>query len=75
MRQSLVAGNWKMNGSRQSIRSLLDGIKQGIGDVKKTAVAVCPPFIYLQQVSEALAGTSIHWSAQNVSEQNPGAFT
>jgi triosephosphate isomerase len=75
MRQSLVAGNWKMNGTRQSIRSLLDGIKQGIGEVKKTGVAVCPPFIYLQQVSEALAGTAISWGAQNVSEQNPGAFT
>jgi len=75
MRQSLVAGNWKMNGTRQSIRSLLDSIKQGIGEVKKTAVAVCPPFIYLQQVSEALAGTSISWGAQTVSEQNPGAFT
>lgn len=75
MRQSLVAGNWKMNGSRESIKTLLDGIKKGIGEVKKSAVAVCPPFIYLQQVSEALAGTSIRWGVQNVSQQKQGAFT
>ncbi|MCP4993289.1 MAG: triose-phosphate isomerase, partial [Gammaproteobacteria bacterium] len=30
MRQPLVAGNWKMNGSRESIKTLLDGIKSGM---------------------------------------------
>ena len=33
MRQPLVAGNWKMNGSRDSVKALLDGLKAGIGDV------------------------------------------
>ncbi|OQW91256.1 MAG: triose-phosphate isomerase [Beggiatoa sp. IS2] len=75
MRQSLVAGNWKMNGSSQSVRALVDGLKKGIGDVKEAQVAVCPPYVYLPMVSELLAGTPIKWGVQNVSEQDSGAFT
>lgn len=75
MRRILVAGNWKMNGSSQSIQSLMDGIKQGFASVKNAEVAVCPPFVYLQQVSALVAGTPIALGAQNVSDQDPGAFT
>lgn len=75
MRQSLVVANWKMNGSTQSVQSLLDSFKQGIATVQHTQVAVCPPFVYLQHVSESLTGTAIAWGAQNVSHQAPGAFT
>lgn len=75
MRQPLIAGNWKMNGSKASIDSLLQGIKQGISGVQKAEVAVCVPFVYLQQVSESLTGTTIAYGVQNVSEQDNGAFT
>ncbi len=75
MRQSLVVGNWKMNGSLEANRSLIEGIKQNIASVKNAEMAVCPPFIYLQQVKDLLTGTSISWGAQNVSQQDLGAFT
>lgn len=75
MRRILVAGNWKMNGSSQSIQSLMEGIKQGLSSVKNAEVAVCPPFVYLQQVNALVAGTPIALGAQNVSDQDPGAFT
>ncbi|HEB58746.1 MAG TPA: triose-phosphate isomerase [Gammaproteobacteria bacterium] len=75
MRKSLVAGNWKMNGSRDSIRALLGGILDGIGEVNTASVAVCAPFVYLQQVSEQLVGSPVAWGAQNVSEHEKGAFT
>lgn len=75
MRQSLVVGNWKMNGSIQSNQSLLEGLKQNIASVPAAAVAVCPPFVYLQQVGDLLKGTPIAWGAQNVSQEAPGAFT
>ncbi len=75
MRQKLVAGNWKMNGSKASIRELLDGLKQGIGDVASAEVAVCPPFIYLGEVEAQLSGTPIVWGAQNLSTEAKGAFT
>ncbi len=42
MRQPLVAGNWKLNGSREGVKALLAGIRAGMGRVKKAEVAVCP---------------------------------
>jgi triosephosphate isomerase len=75
MRQSLVVGTWKMNGSIQNNQSLIESLKQNIGSVQHAEVGVCPPFVYLQQVSELLKETVISWGAQNVSQEEPGAFT
>ncbi len=74
MRQPLVAGNWKMNGSLKNNQALIEGIAS-ISGVKNAAIAVCPPFVYLQQVSDLLKGSAITWGAQDVSQQDPGAFT
>jgi len=70
MRERLVAGNWKMHGSRESNRALLDAIVAA--DV---ACAVCVPFPYLAQASERLRGTRVAWGAQTVSEHARGAYT
>ena len=75
MRQPLIAGNWKMNGSRSSNNALLEGIKAGIGEVKSAEVAVCAPYVYLADVEQELAGTPIVWGAQNLSTEEKGAFT
>lgn len=75
MRQPLVAGNWKMNGSKASIKALLDGVKQGIGDVNRAEVAVCAPYVYLPEVETQLAGTPVAWGAQNLSTEQSGAYT
>jgi triosephosphate isomerase len=75
MRQPLVAGNWKMNGSRTSVAELLDGLKAGIGQVTTAEVAVCAPAIYLPDTQAALAGTPIKWGGQDVSVHASGAYT
>lgn len=75
MRQPLVAGNWKMNGSRQSIKALLDGIKSGMDTVKVAEVAVCAPFIYIPDVQDQLTGSAISWGGQDVSTEASGAYT
>ena len=75
MRRPLVAGNWKMNGSRESVETLLNGVKAGVGNVGNTEVAVCPPFVYLLQAADALAGSGIGLGAQNVCDQDSGAYT
>jgi triosephosphate isomerase len=75
MRQPLVAGNWKMNGSQESIRQLLDGIKGGMANVKNAEVAVCPPFVYIPLVQSLLQGTAISWGGQDVSSEASGAYT
>jgi triosephosphate isomerase len=71
-RVRLVAGNWKMHGSRASIAALLDALVEGS---PASACAVCVPFPYLAQVAERLRGTRIAWGAQNVSEHAQGAYT
>ncbi len=75
MRQVLIAGNWKMNGSRSSIRELLDGVKAGAGEVKSAELAVCAPFPYLADVQAQLDGSGIAWGAQNLNTEEKGAFT
>ncbi|MDD7804543.1 MAG: triose-phosphate isomerase [Endozoicomonas sp. (ex Botrylloides leachii)] len=73
MRLPLVAGNWKMNGSSESIRALLDGLISGLDT--KAEVLVCPPTIYVDQVGKALSGTPIKWGVQTISNKVSGAFT
>src|SRR5437660_5526985 len=72
-RTRLVAGNWKMHGSRETIRALLDAIVAGM-DAPGAQCAICPPFPYLAQVAERLRGTAIAWGAQNVAEHVQGAY-
>jgi triosephosphate isomerase len=75
MRRKLVAGNWKMNGSMESIRGLLQGIKEGAAAVAAAELAVFPPFVYLGLVEQQLAGTAVAWGTQNLSEHASGAYT
>ena len=75
MRQPLVAGNWKMNGSRESVAALLDGIKAGVGEVKTAEVAVCPPAIFIPETQARLVGTPVGWGGQDLSIHEKGAYT
>lgn len=74
MRQSLVAGNWKMNGSKASIKALLQGI---IPDSRNLSVelAVFPSYVFLPEVEKILTDSNISWGAQNVSDKPSGAYT
>ncbi|ODC00768.1 triose-phosphate isomerase [Candidatus Thiodiazotropha endoloripes] len=75
MRRPLVAGNWKMNGSLESVRSLLDGIKEGAGAVTNAEVAVCPTAIFIPEAQQRLSGTNIAWGGQDLSTETSGAYT
>ncbi len=75
MRDILVAGNWKMNGSSAANAELVSGIVAGIPDGGGFSLLVCPPFPYVAAVAEATAGSPVSVGAQNVSEHEKGAFT
>ncbi len=75
MRQSLVAGNWKLNGNQSSVADLTTGLKEGAGSIGQAQVAVCPPYLYIAQVQQALGDTAISVGAQDVCDQDSGAFT
>jgi triosephosphate isomerase len=75
MRQTLVAGNWKMNGSLEANQQLLDGIKAGVAAGVSAKVVVCPPAIYIPQAASMLQGSDVSWGGQNLSTEKSGAFT
>ena len=75
MRKPMVAGNWKMNGSSESVKELMAGIKNGMGSVGNTEVVVCPPAVYISRVVGAAADTDIKVGSQNVCDEDKGAFT
>lgn len=75
MRPKIVAGNWKMHGSKAMVADLLAGLKTGLAGLAGVQTVVFPPFVYLEQVQQSLAGTGIAWGAQTMSANQPGAFT
>ena len=75
MRQPLVAGNWKMNGSLDSVTSLIEGIKAGLGSVTTAEMAVCPPYVYISSVAGLIGDAAISLGAQDVSDQESGAYS
>ncbi len=72
MRRKLVAANWKMNGSRAENARWLHGFRDALPACE---TVVCPPFVYLSQVVEGLAGTAAEAGAQNLSDRTAGAWT
>jgi triosephosphate isomerase len=74
MKKKLIAGNWKMNGSRQANEALIKGLQAGMGR-PACDVAVCVPTAYLSQCQALLAGSAIDLGAQDVSSHESGAYT
>lgn len=75
MRKPLVAGNWKMNGSRESAARLIADIRRGIEDDVAAEVLVCPPFVYLADAQKAVRDSEIQLGAQSLCAEESGAFT
>ena len=73
MRRSLVAGNWKMNGSRKSALELATAL----GDVifEKTDVVIAPPTPHLDAMRSALTSADVLLAGQDCSEHEKGAYT
>jgi triosephosphate isomerase len=71
----LLAGNWKMHGTRPEATALVEGIAAGIAGVSGREALVAPPYTALETVARLLHGTSILLAAQNVHGEPKGAFT
>lgn len=75
-RQMMVAGNWKMNGSRDGNASLVRDIVLDVKKCPDIEVLVCPPSLYLESVRDQIKGSPVRLGAQNLCDQEkPGAFT
>ncbi len=76
MRKYLIAGNWKMNlvpsNAGTFAKELISKIKKVDDDV---IVMIAPPYTALSKVNEVIKNSCIKLGAQNVNENEKGAFT
>jgi triosephosphate isomerase (TIM) len=75
MRRPVVAGNWKMHGSRSANQTLLTELERSLKPEWPIDVVVCPPFVYLSDAVRLLDGVQIAVGAQDVCAEASGAFT
>lgn len=75
MRNILVAGNWKMNGSSAANAELVSGIIDGMPDSESVQVLVCPPFPYISATAGQIGDSRLLLGAQTLSEHDSGAYT
>ena len=73
-RQLFIAGNWKMNTSVTEGVKLAEGLKEKYGNIKGVRLAVAVPFTHISDVGKVIKGTSIELAAQNMNENEKGAY-
>ncbi len=75
MRTRLIAGNWKMNGSKPMARELISGVLSRLDAGRSAEVLVLPPYPYLPLVSSLTESTPVLLGGQDLSAHGAGAFT
>lgn len=75
MRQPIVAGNWKMHGSRTDNARLVEALLAGLSDRNSAQCIVCPPAVYLADVGRQIQGSRVKLGAQTVCAESVGAYT
>src|SRR5689334_2972357 len=73
-RVPFVGGNWKMNLDRAKSVDLAQAIAEGSTGLP-VDIGIAPSFVYLDAVSQALAGSKVLLGAQGSYFQPSGAFT
>ncbi len=74
-RRPLVAGNWKMYGRAGTTATYVERLLGFLGDDGAVEVAVCVPFTALAVAVEAASGSRLLVAAQNMHQEDEGAFT
>ena len=73
--KTLIAANWKMNTNSSEAQQLTRDLLSSINNDAHVATVICPPFVYLQEISNLLKGKPIKVGAQNVYFEEKGAYT
>ena len=73
-RRKIIAGNWKMNKTPSEAKALAELLKPLV-DNPDVDVVYCVPAIDLLPVAEVIKGTNVMLGAENVSDQDAGAYT
>lgn len=76
MRKPLVMGNWKLNGTKESVKALvtalIDPANKAAG---KAEVAVCAPAVFIGMVEDLAKGSSLQWGSEDCDIHTKGAYT
>ena len=75
MPRCIVAGNWKMNTTLDEAAALASEVAAGAPDSNNVEIILCPPFISLAAVRQAVSGSPVMVGAQNMYFELAGAFT
>lgn len=76
MRIKVIAGNWKMNNDINESKDLISKLLLGLKNSDSTCeVVICPPFTSLVDTSIMIKGSKIKLGAQNLHQEENGAFT
>ena len=70
-----AVANWKMHHSISSAEHFLAVSREALRLANGVEVIICPPFPLLESVKNGVIGTSIKVGAQNISNEEEGAFT
>jgi triosephosphate isomerase len=73
-RRKIIAGNWKMNKTPSEAKALVELLAPLVKDAD-AEVVYCVPAIDIVPVAEAIKGSNVQLGAENISDQDAGAFT
>jgi triosephosphate isomerase len=74
-RRPYIAGNWKMHKTRDEARAYMNELRELIDGNVAADVGICAPFTALEACVDAAAGSQVRVLAQNVHEDDHGAYT
>ena len=75
MQTKLVVGNWKMNLTTAEGVALVESFGEQVDRMWNVDIVVCPPFLAIQRVRQAIKNTDIKLGAQDCFWLESGAFT
>ena len=74
MRKPIIAGNWKMNKTRDEALQFIYAVKDHVASTDVVESVVCAPFPYLRCLVKR-QGASLRVGAQNMHFESAGAYT
>ena len=75
MRTPVIAGNWKMNKTVAEAVSMVSTLKAAVADVSDVTLVICPTFLAVKSVADALSDSNIAVGGQDMFWETCGAFT
>ncbi len=75
MRKKLIAANWKMHKTPEQARNFVDAFLLHVREHTRDEIVLCPPFVSIAAVVEAVGGSVIGVGGQDLFWETEGAYT